>query len=152
MTKKIKFDAKSKAVSKAEMKKLAEELLKIEKVSLGAKIYNLFVTSKLAYDCDVEDWKNFEAEVVNMIFADCGIDKPEEITDFESFKQTFYYSMVMGSCMSKMLTDPEKRDEILVMAKIISTGELPDQKTTNELIQSATDMAENQEEKPEETN
>lgn len=116
----------TKATSKITEEQLREYIKAISNtagISIGAKIYNLFVMMKLTYDGGVENWKKFEREVAKMIFAEVDIDTtdmPDEFLTFQNIVDVFYSSAVMAGAMSRIAANPENAEEIIAeMGKII---------------------------------
>ena len=122
MNKKVDFTNAPK-ITEEQLKQYIEAISKTNGISVGAKIYNLFVMMKLKYDGSVDDWKKFEHEVAKMIFAEVDIDPtdmPDEFLTFQNIVDVFYSSAVMAGAMSRIAANPENAAEIIEqMGKII---------------------------------
>lgn len=104
-------------------------------ISVGAKIYNLFVMMKLTWDGGVDNWKKFECEVAKMIFAEVDIDPsdmPDELLTFQNIVDVFYSSAVMAGALSRIAAKPENASEIISeLGKIIPALQKPAEETAS---------------------
>ena len=139
MTKKIMFGntAKPKKLRLAD-EQIAQYIKAISAtrgISVGAKIYNLFVMMKLTWDGSVDNWKKFEHEVAKMIFAEVDIDPsdmPDELLTFQNIVDVFYSSAVMAGALSRIAAKPENASEIISeLGKIIPALQNPVEETAS---------------------
>ena len=135
MTKKITAKPKKLKLTDEQIAQYIKAISATRGISVGAKIYNLFVMMKLTWDGGVDNWKKFEREVAKMIFAEVDIDPsdmPDELLTFQNIVDVFYSSAVMAGALSRIAAKPENASEIISeLGKIIPALQNPVEETAS---------------------
>jgi len=114
--KKVDFAKNATKITEEQLAQYIKAISETSGISVGAKIYNLFVMMKLRYDSGVENWKKFEREVAKMIFAEVDIDPesmPPELLTFQNIVDVFYSSALMAGALGRIAANPENAEEII---------------------------------------